>query len=212
MGSANTMAERLKRLEKIFGGSELKYLKVEQDSTVDITGVPQLFYLNDMARGDTVQSREGDRCKFTRFQLNGLLKSANNNIIRILIGLVKNHDATSTMKFNAASPATGYLFMNNPAVPGTVNVYSQYNLNNTSVKDDYAILFDEVYVLSTTNQFQTPIKIDLPLWFSTEYKGGDFGDPRDITKNLMFMAIWGSGTATGGDLDYAATIYFTDLA
>lgn len=190
---ARTLKQKVKRLERVAGADEIKY-KLVGGVNYTITPTPTIILLNDIVRGDAVTQRDGDKIKMLKFELNGMLTSGNISHIRMMLIADKNPLGT-TINFATSGSAVGYLFQS--SVAGSVQPWQMYNFNNTSINEEFNILYDKTHSLMTTGIFSEIISIKKTLNIDAEYKGGNAGTVADLSKNALYLVFFAMNNAGG---------------
>jgi len=208
--SGLSLTKKVARIEKSIKNNEVKYL-FSQFQTITVSITPVVTLLNGMQRGDTIQKRTADKVRLLQFELSGILHTGNNANVRIMIVSDKSPEGTA-IKLVANSPAQNYLFAGNGFA--TIQPYQMLNFNDTSIYEEFRIFYDKTFSLDTTSKFLEQISIKQKIDVSAEYKGGDAGTVADITKNALYLVVFGASTAGATpattSLQFDACLYFSD--
>lgn len=206
----STLKDRVKRVEKTLKNDEVKYqLTIAGSFTVSTT--PSMLLLNAMTRGDSIQQRTSDSIRALMFELTGILQTGNNAIVRVMLISDKSPLGTA-IKFSAVTPATGYAFAG--AASSAILPYQMMNFNNTSLSEEFRIFYDKTFNVTTTDVFGIPITIKQKIDVEAEYKGGNAGTVADLSKNALYLVVFGSnsvgGVPTTTTLVYDSCLYYSD--
>lgn len=215
--TAKTVNRRVDRLAMCI---ENKYILQSNKLMSNLQTAPQTLLLNGCQRGDTVQTRDGDKIIGKSIVIKGtiiqnLSAAPYASCIRLMIIGVKKNNRSTSINFSAASPALGYLFTNdNTNGPYT---YQMYNFNNTEIKNNFKVFYDKVFCISqqTANiaSFR-PFYAKVPLSNKcSSYKGGNAGTGADIDEwSYWFVSFSDIDSAqTGCNIRYDVCFYFQDM-
>lgn len=207
-----------KEIRSMKSDFECKYVLQSEQIFSNLQTAPQQLLLNGMVRGDTVQTREGDKILGKSIVLKGniiqqLSAGPYASCVRLICAAYKCNRGATTFPFSAASPAVGYLFDNqNTNGPYT---YQMYNFNNTDL-GVFKILWDKVFCISqdaaTIAKFRPFYKkIKLNDKMST-YQRGNAGTGADIEQwSYWFIAFSDIDAAqTGCNVRFDSAFYFQD--
>jgi len=192
---------------------EKKYLITSISASGIYQSTPYLLLLNGMARGDTVQTRDGDKIVLGKGFFKGFATFSatafNNHLNPIRMYIVLDREANSTA-------LTSSILLGDSS-PSAVTLY---NFNNYNFWKRFKILADTglVYpiapagVLSTNAPAHTTTADLSVSWdcgkFSANYAGGNAGDVTDIRSGSVYLVAVASRdsgatfTLTGNAVQY----------
>lgn len=207
-----------KRVRRLEWGAECKYNLLTNELFSNITKTPQTKLLNALSRGTTIQTRVGDSITAKSLLIKGILTCGMGaspwaSAVRLIVIRVNEPAFGTTLPLNAASPAAGYLFMNN-VTTSDIYVNQMYNFNNNNIKNKFTILYDKVHLL-LQNDANVPAFKMINKKFrlgnvKCSYKGGNSGTGGDIDKYQYWIAAFTDNTTAGVNFRYDSCFYFTD--
>lgn len=208
--AGSTLKKRVKRIEKTLKNDEVKYL-LSNAGSITVSTTPVITALNFCTRGDTIMQRTADSIRCLQFELSGIMQTGNNAIVRVMIVSDKSPLGTA-IRFSAVTPAIGYMFAG--ASSSAILPSQMMNFNNTSLFEEFRVFYDKTFNLTTTDVFGMPLTIKQKIDVEAEYKGGNAGTVADLSKNALYLIVFGSnsvgGVPTTTTLVYDSCLYFQD--
>ncbi len=171
-------AVAIKKLKK---GVEHKY-KSTSFAIEDIDTVGSIHYMNTIAVGNDVETRNGNEVTATHLHIRGYVAEQGagaDGIGRLLIGRWRKKEDTRQIVITD--------FLN------TVNIVSATNLLEAG---NYKIYYDETFPIDVSVHSNIPFKIDIKLNSVIKYNNDGVGDETDCITNalyIMFMSNIVSG-------------------
>jgi len=183
-----TIKDKLRNIEKTLRTDEVKYLLTTRQS-LNVLTTPNITLLNPMARGDTIQTRTADSVRALALEVSGHMKTAAYAEVRIMVVADKRPEG-STIQFSAVTPAKNYMFAGASGAP--IVTSAMMNFNNTSLDTEFRVFYDKTFSLSNSNVYAQNFSIKCKIDVECEYKNGNAGDITDLTKNALYLIIWGN--------------------
>ncbi len=189
-------------LSRLKGAVERKQRVTNVVVDDDIDTVSTVTYLTLVNTGNVEETRDGDKIRLKSIFIRGFIHNDNTSpadgLVRIIVWRESAHNAV----------ATNPTIVNNVLETLTINSPQSWSRKNTN-----KIMFDNTFVLDTTQHSIVPFKIRLSGLNTALYYEGTGAGVADAIKNPFFIGYFSN--ITGGTvvprMDFTSRMTFDDL-